>query len=475
MIIPAYVPGKAYPFNSMVRTSTGEIVVAQGDIPEGSPFTLHKLSTTTTLRVSGTTATINDLIYDTKKWVGVTSSAEVVTSTNGVTWEKKTIGLGGLFNSICHFITPGNTIVLVIVTEQGGIYKSSDGGLTWNPRTNPTNSGLRTVRHLGGRFIAVGYNGVILTSTDEGTTWVQKTSGTVNQLRDVAFKSGLYVAVGDAGTVVTSSNTDGWNTRSSGTTSIITSITNNSTTFVAGVQNGTVRTSLDGIVWGGAGTTSSSTVLDVNYNGSIFIAVTGDGTIQTSTNASKWIINSKPITTAFRSIGVTSEKFIAVGDSGRIAEVYTGNGWLPIKPTSPKVSIYSANGGQTSFTASATNYANSITKLKLVGTNITTKFVNKITVEEIGLTIQEAGLYEIKLEGSVFDLGSSYTPMVLFIGVNGVEIAGSKITVTSGGNIPFALSIVHQLSTGDIIDFRFASTNNEGLQITNCHVTIKEF
>jgi hypothetical protein len=475
LIISDYVPNKEYSLGAMVRSPAGDVVVAQGDINVNSPFTLHKLTTATSLRNSTTTVTINDIIYDSQKWVAITSNARLLTSTDGITWTLIDPGLGGVFKSIAHFKTLANTIVLIVVTATGGIFRSTNGGTTWSSRTSGTSSSINRVKYLNGLFIAVGNSGLILTSEDQGSTWTQRTTPTVNNLTDVAFKNGVYVAVGQTGTILRTTDYGTWSTVSSGTTNIFNCITNDSTSFVAGMQDGGARTSLDGVTWQYKNTATSSTLLGINYNGSYFIGVNGLGQIQTSINGSRWVLRDRPITTAFRAVGVTEEKFIAVGDSGRIADVYTGNGWLPVKPSSPKVSIYSANSGQALFTASATTYANSTTRLKLVGANITTKFVNRITVEEIGLTIQEAGLYEVKMDGTVFDFGNAYTPMVFFIGANNTEIAGSKVTVTSGGNIPFAISIVHQFAAGDTIDFRFASTNNEGLQITNAHVTVREF
>jgi photosystem II stability/assembly factor-like uncharacterized protein len=73
---------------------------------------------------------------------------------------------------------------VIVGTSQGRIYKSRDGGVTWEQKTLPTISGvtingIRSIKHLGNGIVVAGASctnsrGRILRSTDYGETWTDR-------------------------------------------------------------------------------------------------------------------------------------------------------------------------------------------------------------------------------------------------------------------------------------------------------------
>ena len=74
----------------------------------------------------------------------------------------------------------------VSVGNSGNIITSSDG-ISWTKRTSGTREYLKGVTYASSAFVTVGKSGTILTSPD-GTTWTSRTSGTSNELRGVTSR-----------------------------------------------------------------------------------------------------------------------------------------------------------------------------------------------------------------------------------------------------------------------------------------------
>jgi len=74
----------------------------------------------------------------------------------------------------------------VSVGNSGTILTSSDG-ISWTKRTSGKWGYLKGVTYRKGLFVTVGRNGLILNSSD-GTTWTERTSGTSRNLQGVTYK-----------------------------------------------------------------------------------------------------------------------------------------------------------------------------------------------------------------------------------------------------------------------------------------------
>lgn len=95
-----------------------------------------------------------------------------------------------------------------VVGAFGTIFRTTDGGRTWQPQVSKTTQQIYDVDFVDAAHgWAVGRSGLILRTTDGGDTWTQQTSGVDKHLFSVDFvdpKRG--VAVGDWGAVVTTSD-----------------------------------------------------------------------------------------------------------------------------------------------------------------------------------------------------------------------------------------------------------------------------
>ena len=79
----------------------------------------------------------------------------------------------------------------VSVGNSGTILTSSDG-ISWTKRTSGTSKYLRGVTYGNGLFVTGGFFGTILTSPD-GITWTERTSGIFRNLYGVTYGNGIFV------------------------------------------------------------------------------------------------------------------------------------------------------------------------------------------------------------------------------------------------------------------------------------------
>jgi photosystem II stability/assembly factor-like uncharacterized protein len=92
------------------------------------------------------------------------------------------------------------------------IWKTTDGGSTWNPISTPGNSYyLRAVDFVGNEGWAVGRFGTIIHTTDSGNSWTGQTSPATTTLFDVDFTDNLHgIACGYDHILVTTDGGQNW-------------------------------------------------------------------------------------------------------------------------------------------------------------------------------------------------------------------------------------------------------------------------
>lgn len=137
-----------------------------------------------------------------------------------------------------------------VVGAFGAVFRTSDGGKSWEAQQTPTLDYLFGVDFADATHgVVVGKSGAVLTTDDGGKTWTKRTSNTERNLFSVAFASPKHVwAVGDWGAVIES--TDGgatWTDRSLADDVVLTSQSwpDENTGYLAG-EFGTIQRTTDG-------------------------------------------------------------------------------------------------------------------------------------------------------------------------------------------------------------------------------------
>ena len=120
-----------------------------------------------------------------------------------------------------------------------GIYKSTDGGFTWNLKNTSRISSITFIDYNTGW--AAGHDGLILITNDGGETWTNQISGISYNLNSIRFyNSSLGASAGDNGTILLTTNAGKtWLSMVSNTTENLESICfTNATTFWTAGNNG---------------------------------------------------------------------------------------------------------------------------------------------------------------------------------------------------------------------------------------------
>jgi photosystem II stability/assembly factor-like uncharacterized protein len=242
---------------------------------------------------------------------------------NGVTWNAPINTPSSFSGSAPTSVKIVYANIYLATTEDGELFFTSDGGLTWNTNStllgNPLNNciGLSPTK-----IIAVGDNGKIAISNNAGLSLTSLDNRVTNQeLWGIHHTGSICYAVGDAGTIVKSTNNgQSWTNLNSGITANLKSITSfNNNTAVAVGNGGTIlRTTNGGTAWSLVNTIYSDDINVINRlpNG-IFYAVGNNDLILKSTNyGNTWNFE----TTAFTGFQYNfTDVYFATNDTGFIA------------------------------------------------------------------------------------------------------------------------------------------------------------
>ncbi|MBI5385264.1 MAG: immunoglobulin domain-containing protein [Verrucomicrobia bacterium] len=291
---------------------------------------------------------------------GLTGTMAV--SSDGLSWTTHNVAAGGYFSDIIFgngkFVACGYTNDYSVYPYARCVASVSTDGVSWAAVALPTNGTLSAIAYGGGRFVAVADHenldgtgtGLTVTSTD-ATNWTVNYVGRSNELYGVAYGGGRFVAVGDKGGIFTSTNGETWTTRSPGSPVNLRGITRGRGLYVAVGNEGLVWTSPNGVAWTRHQAPTTSNLRSVAFGAGQFVAVgdvsENEAVVLTSTNGINWTGANSTLAYGIYSITYGKGLFVAAGWNGAIVTSPDGRLWSARNSgTTRRLNAITFGGGQ---------------------------------------------------------------------------------------------------------------------------------
>ena len=285
----------------------------------------------TTLPISGT-------------WRGIVSNGTLClalgANTSALTYDGATWTNGQLSHPTSYDLPPsviGNTFW---ISESSRHYTgSSTDGVTWDLK----GMGLGNVSKIikaGSRYIAMQSNTNAPAATDkvcvstDGVNWVTKTLPSTDTMRSIAYTNGIICMVGSARIYTSTDGGENWTatTNPFGALTTVTSFTATSTTFMlvatfAGVAG--IRTSTDGINWSTLAGALSVLAKNVTWTGTMYVMpVSGANIVLTSTDGITWSAATLPAYSDWATCVWTGTTMVLLANVGTSSAISTdGVNW----------------------------------------------------------------------------------------------------------------------------------------------------
>ena len=225
------------------------------------------------LDLSGFGGILQGLAFGEGRFVAVSSSGDIVASTDGVAWDRVVTDVQHLGSTVdLASVAYGDGVF--VASGVGGVHLVSDDGLAWSEvRQGP---GGVPIQFANGRFIAHA-GSVVYVSTDRAETWstIDMTALGVS-LAGIAYGNGVYVATDELGRIATSPDLTTWTVRADLGGPV------NQLQFVNGwffmLSGNVIHASADGRDWDSFRIpTPAFDIYDVAYGNGRFIAVGAPG------------------------------------------------------------------------------------------------------------------------------------------------------------------------------------------------------
>jgi len=174
----------------------------------------------------------------------------------------------------------------------------------------------------------------------------------------------------------------------------------------------------------------------------------------------------------------TNDKHAIVSgtNAGKIYS-WTGSTWTVQPPAQPTAPYYlSLEGASTTFFVnnSNTSYAAAAILDTSGLAGVTVILEDGIGRVFQGYIVPVNAFYEIEMNGEAVDGGSSPTPLISFIGVNGVQVARRAGHIQTSQFGYFSIKTTAFVQAGQLIDFRFLTGGGQSVSIPNFNITIKQ-
>jgi len=132
----------------------------------------------------------------------------IETHDGGRTWAERHLGTGDDADRHLYHVFASRQGTLLVAGEAGTMYRSSDGGASWNVASVGGKGSLWYGTALAdGSLLACGMRGHLYRSRDDGQTWQEVRSDTTQSLTGITqLADGSVVVAGMSGTVLRSSD-----------------------------------------------------------------------------------------------------------------------------------------------------------------------------------------------------------------------------------------------------------------------------
>ncbi len=323
--------------------SNGTIIVAVGDY--GSILSSADNGVTWTPQISGTTQTLNSIVWNGSKFVTISYNGTILVSTNGTDWTGVNEESPG--HAFVDVVSNGSQFIII---SAGGSVHTSINGELWELDRFDLPATLESIIWTDTNYAIVGdgypINGtpdedVVFTSTD-GITWVANYFGDSisRRLKGIAWDGSQYVAVGEYSDTFTSPDAITWTQHNLplGQSCTFKGVIWNVQFIAYGGTNGAssapIFTSPDGITWTPRLLSTDRGVHSVSTNAAGFLAVGYD--IHTSDDATTWVEQGTTATDSFVGIAWNGSKFVAASNNSNAYNSADGITW-----TSSAIGAYS--------------------------------------------------------------------------------------------------------------------------------------
>jgi photosystem II stability/assembly factor-like uncharacterized protein len=326
----------------------------------------------------------------------------LLTTDQGETWEIKE--LAGLHNSI-FFI---DELTGWVCSESGEIYKTTDGGITWDLKESGTSYPLTTIKFINDQTgFAAGFFQTILKSTDGGETWFQSVhDGYEHFLSSFIYSDDIFIVAGTNGNIFKTTNQGAtWDSTNIGMPNGLYSIlfVNPNTGFLFGCCGSYFRSTDSGLTWEDRGYITSGDIIHSSY----FVNETAGWVVgelgwllKTTDGGNTWFENGPGITEELRDVTFINENtgFI-VGSNGIILKTTNGGG------TSTNISLENEPVKSFSLNQNYPNPFNPTTKIKFTISDLrfASLKVYDLLGREVAILVNEekpAGTYEVEFDAS---------------------------------------------------------------------------
>lgn len=284
--------------NAQGITDSNVAVVTVDTTAAGAVWTLVAPIVNTHLRA---------VIWTGSQFVAVGDAGVILTSPDGILWERRTSGTTERLESVA-----GNGSMVVAVGSGGAILSSPDG-VAWTQRPSGFTAFLRHVTWNGSAFLAVA-DGALRSSAD-GVTW-QSYSNNAGGLLTIRWLEGTLCGTGDIN-LSTSVDAVTWTPRLTLVGSRFTDVASNGSQWVVTSSDGKVRRSSNrGLDWSAPQTVTASALHAVVSDGSGYVVAGAGGTLLTSPDGTAWTARAPGTAEALNALAWNGRMLIAVGDAG---------------------------------------------------------------------------------------------------------------------------------------------------------------